>query len=80
MTFTIITTTPNAMMGRIHNRMPVMLRQEDEELWLTKMPLPDSELERIFKPYPARSMDAYEISKEVNNPRNENDGLIKPAK
>ncbi len=79
-TFTIITTTPNAMMGRIHNRMPVMLSQEDEELWLTKEPLPDSELKRIFKPYPARLMDAYEVSKEVNNPRNENQGLIKPAK
>ncbi len=79
-TFTIITTTPNAMMGRIHNRMPVMLSQEDEELWLTKEPLPDSELKRICKPYPARLMDAYEVSKEVNNPRNENQGLIKPAK
>ncbi len=79
-TFTIITTTPNAMMGRIHNRMPVMLSQEDEGLWLTKEPLPDSELNRICKPYPARLMDAYEVSKEVNNPRNENQGLIKPAK
>ena len=79
-TFTIITTTPNAKMGRIHNRMPVMLSQEDEELWLTKEPLPDSELKRIFRSYPARLMDAYEVSKEVNNPRNENQGLIKPAK
>jgi putative SOS response-associated peptidase YedK len=79
-TFTIITSTPNAMMGRIHNRMPVMLSQEDEELWLTKEPLPDSELKRIFRSYPARLMDAYEVSKEVNNPRNENQGLIKPAK
>jgi putative SOS response-associated peptidase YedK len=80
MTFTIITTTPNAMMGKIHNRMPVMLNQEDEGLWLTKDPLPDSELKRIFKSYPASSMEAYEVSTDVNNPRNESRDLVEPSR
>lgn len=80
MTFTIITTTPNAMMGKIHNRMPVMLNLEDEGLWLTKDPLPDSELRRIFRPYPASSMEAYEVSTDVNNPRNENGSLVRPLR
>ena len=79
MTFTITTTTPNAMMGRIHNRMPVMLNQSDEDLWLRKDPLPDSDLNRIFKSYPARSIEAYEVSTEVNNPRIENEGLLRPS-
>src|SRR5262245_39616756 len=32
--FTIITTEPNEMLRPIHNRMPVILRPEDEEQWL----------------------------------------------
>ncbi len=78
MTFTIITTAPNAMMAKIHNRMPVVLSEEDESLWLSKEPLPPSDLNRIFKPFPARAMEAYEISTEVNNPRNENERLVMP--
>ena len=32
--FTIITTEPNKLVRPIHNRMPVILRPEDEEQWL----------------------------------------------
>jgi len=32
--FTIITTKPNELVRTIHNRMPVILQPEDEELWL----------------------------------------------
>jgi putative SOS response-associated peptidase YedK len=32
--FTIMTTEPNELVRPIHNRMPVILRQEDEEQWL----------------------------------------------
>src|SRR5476651_2005500 len=32
--FTIITTTPNKIVEPVHNRMPVILRREDEAVWL----------------------------------------------
>src|SRR5258706_4902553 len=32
--YTILTTAPNALMGTIHSRMPVILGQEDEDEWL----------------------------------------------
>src|SRR5262245_63206732 len=32
--FTIITTEPNDLIEPIHNRMPMILRPEDEEQWL----------------------------------------------
>ena len=32
--FTIITTKPNELVRTIHNRMPVILRPEDEDQWL----------------------------------------------
>ncbi|MGK5506661.1 SOS response-associated peptidase family protein [Brevibacillus formosus] len=33
MSCTIITTKPNDVVANIHDRMPVILRQEDEEIW-----------------------------------------------
>jgi len=35
-TFTIITTEPNELVTEIHNRMPVILRKEYEEIWINK--------------------------------------------
>ena len=35
--FTIITTEPNELVRPVHNRMPVILRPEDEEQWLDAM-------------------------------------------
>jgi putative SOS response-associated peptidase YedK len=32
--FSIITTGPNSLMEKIHNRMPVILNREDEKKWL----------------------------------------------
>lgn len=79
LTFTIVTTSPNAMMKKIHNRMPVILRPEDEGLWLGKEPLPDDELSRILQPYPAKPMAAYPVSEAVNNPNNESEDLVAPS-
>jgi putative SOS response-associated peptidase YedK len=79
MSFAIITTTPNALMSKIHNRMPAVLDRVSEDQWLSKDQLMDSELKRILKPYPAQSMDAYEVSTKVNDPRVENEDLVRPS-
>ena len=34
-TFAILTTEANALVAQIHTRMPVILREQDEEEWLT---------------------------------------------
>jgi SOS response associated peptidase (SRAP) len=49
--------------------MPVILKQQDEEAWITKTddPIP---LLRLLTPYPAHEMEAYRVSKAVNDPRN----------
>ena len=79
LTFTIITTEPNAMMGKIHNRMPVILKQEDEDMWLGNEPLSPDQLAGVFRPFPARPMEAYEISTAVNNPVNDFEDIVKPV-
>jgi len=75
-TFTIITTEANTMMAKIHNRMPVILRTSDEDLWLSKEPLSDADSRRLLVPYSSSALEAYEVSKEVNSPVNDSEELI----
>ncbi|MDQ0719829.1 putative SOS response-associated peptidase YedK [Paenibacillus sp. W4I10] len=75
-TCTIITTEPNNLMEDIHNRMPVILRPEDEAEWLGRDNDDVQSLLGLLKPYQASEMRAYEVPKEVGNVRNNNEGLI----
>jgi putative SOS response-associated peptidase YedK len=75
--FSIITTEANEFMKPIHNRMPVILKREDEKTWLGSK---DSvKILSLLKPYAAEDMDAYPVSKLVNSPRNEAPSIIEPA-
>ena len=59
-TCTIITTTPNELMEPIHNRMPVILQQDTEPLWLSA-DIPSREVKGLLTPFPAEGMVAYGI-------------------
>lgn len=75
---TIITTEPNAVVAPIHSRMPAILLQEDENLWLATEPLDPLSLQRIFTPYPDNLLDAHRVSKLVNNPQNDTPEVLAP--
>jgi putative SOS response-associated peptidase YedK len=76
--YTIITTKPNELVGKYHDRMPVILEREDEETWLN----PDiTEVERLMpllKSYPAEKMEEWRVGDAARNPRNDYPELIKP--
>jgi putative SOS response-associated peptidase YedK len=76
---TIITTEPNELMAEIHNRMPVILPREAYELWLDPAERSPDQLNGLLKPYPAKLMTAYPVSKLVNSPQNDSPELIEPA-
>src|SRR5512136_1632997 len=48
---TIITTTPNALMEKIHNRMPVILKPEAYPVWLDPAEQTPDKLGKLLKPY-----------------------------
>jgi putative SOS response-associated peptidase YedK len=75
--YTIITTTPNALVAPIHNRMPVILRRQDEDVWLDKAAAP-ARLMSLLAPYDAAEMEAFGVSRAVNNPANEDAALVEP--
>jgi putative SOS response-associated peptidase YedK len=41
-TCTILTTRPNSLVADVHDRMPVILRREDYDLWLDRSDEPDT--------------------------------------
>ncbi len=79
LSYTIITTSPNTLMASIHNRMPVILRKEDEEAWLNPDETEAERLLHLLQPYPAEEMEAYPVSRAVNTPRNDGPHLLTPA-
>jgi len=75
---TIITTEPNSMVAKLHNRMPVILHPDDYELWLsTEEQSPDA-LQHLLTAYPAEEMVAFPVSTAVNSPGNDSPELIQP--
>lgn len=76
----IITTKPNEVARAVHDRMPVILREEDYGLWLDPDP---GKLELrlgLLRPYPAAEMECYPVSTAVNDPHHEGADLIERAR
>lgn len=69
--FSIITTSANALMARIHQRMPVVLPRDAYERWLDRSYKATDELQKLLRPYPEEEMEAWPVSKAVNNSRND---------
>jgi len=67
----IITCPSNELIGKIHNRMPVILRQESERLWLNNEIYQSNVLSNMLKPFPSDSMEAYPVSTFVNSTKND---------
>lgn len=73
---TILTTEPNEVCARIHDRMPVVLPPGSERAWLTGTPRDRRDL---CVPYPADDLEAYPISSRVNDPANDDPRVIEPV-
>ena len=78
-TCAIITTTPNATLAPIHNRMPVILSKDAERLWLDDGVEDPDALSSVLLPYPADLMEAYQVSPLVNSVANDGPEIIDPS-
>ncbi len=76
---TVITTSANALLAPLHDRMPVILAEEDWPAWLGEDPATDAELRALLVPYPATDMTLWPVSKRVGNVRNNDAGLAAPV-
>ena len=76
-TFTVITTTPNRLAKRVHDRMPVIVHPADYDQWLS----PESQaadLKRLLQPFDDEPMQEHYVTPLMNNPRFEASECIEP--
>jgi putative SOS response-associated peptidase YedK len=78
-TFTIITTTANAVVGQYHDRMPVILADRDADDWMDPRAADPLALKRLLVPAPADLLIATPVSPKVNNVHNDSPELLEPA-
>ncbi len=77
-TFTIVTTAANAVVGQLHDRMPVILEDRDADSWMfSTTPTPD--LKRLLVPAPESVLVATPVSQRVNKVDNDDPSLLEPA-
>jgi putative SOS response-associated peptidase YedK len=75
---TIVTTAANELVGRIHDRMPVMLQRADYERWLTPGDLSPELTLPLLRPFPAGEMIATPVSPRVNSVAHDDPACIAP--
>jgi putative SOS response-associated peptidase YedK len=73
----VVTTRPNQLMATIHNRMPAILRPEDELRWLDPAAA-EADVQAALRPLDADLMEAYPVAPLVNSWENEGPELIQP--
>lgn len=76
--FCIVTTTPNALLQSIHDRMPVMLDDATSRAWLGRHPLTTVQIITLCRPFPAEAMAAQLVTPKVNHARYEAPDCVLP--
>ena len=77
-TCTILTTTANKLLQPIHHRMPVILKQQEYDLWLDVQAQAPELLQQLLSSYPSEEMNTYQVSSFVNNPKHNSYQCIEP--
>lgn len=67
--FVILTSAPNLEMSTVHNRAPVLLKTEEEQLsWISDISY--SKIQELTQPLPDELLHIYRVSQAVNKPIN----------
>lgn len=74
----LLTTEPNDRTRSIHDRMPVILRPDDYDVWLDTAIQRPERLVHLFAPFPGEAMETYPVTTYVNSPSNDDPSCIAP--
>jgi putative SOS response-associated peptidase YedK len=77
--FSILTTTPNALTSAVHDRMPVILRKDDYDVWLDPGMQNVAAISEMPKPYDASQMRCYPVSTRINHVANDDAECSRPV-
>jgi putative SOS response-associated peptidase YedK len=74
--YILMTTAPNELAARVHDRMPVLLNARGVGRWLDPAL---TEVHDLLKTYPAHEMASHPVSRRVSDPNSEGESLIEPV-
>lgn len=77
-TFSILTTDPNELAEKVHNRMPVILEPSDYNRWMESGDPAHPPID-LLRPYSAEKMRAWPVHSRVGNVRNDDPQLLDPC-
>jgi putative SOS response-associated peptidase YedK len=72
-TCSILTTTPKVVTATVHDRMPVILHPDSYGIWLDPAMTNVQVVTELLKPYDARLMRCYPVSRSVNQVRKDDE-------
>lgn len=72
----VLTCPANDLVGKYHQRMPVIIKPGDYQRWLDQK---SRDATGLLLPYPSSEMAAHPVSKAVNNPENQGQDLVEPV-
>ncbi|MGD9605293.1 MAG: SOS response-associated peptidase [Bacilli bacterium] len=75
-TCTIITTKANSLVTPIHDRMPVIFDEKNQNKWLSYQEIDNQKLLSLLQPYSEKQMEKYSVSTLVNNPKNDTKDIL----
>lgn len=76
--YSIMTTDPNAEMKQIHDRMPVILHENEYDDWLHDE-LDQARIAELLLPSEDGRLEIHQVSTAVNNVRNNSEELLNPV-
>jgi len=78
-TCAILTTEANDFIRPIHHRMPVIIEPEDNDTWLSEEELRPEQWLPLMAGCASEQLTAFEVSRQVNRPINDNPSVISPV-
>jgi putative SOS response-associated peptidase YedK len=78
-TFSLITTRANDVVGRIHDRMPVILAPEDARWWIDSSVEAPERLLPLLRPFSAEAMEGRAVHPRVNSVAVDGPECLEPA-
>jgi putative SOS response-associated peptidase YedK len=76
---TVITCAPNRVLGKLHDRMPVILDEADWPKWRGEEPASEDELLALLKPCRDEALKIWAVGKMVGNVKNNGAQLLMPV-
>lgn len=79
-TSALLTTDANALMAPVHDRMPVIIREEDQAGWLDNRSYHPGFLAPLLQPQDVAHLSRYPVTSKMNNARFDEPDAIVPLK